>query len=182
MSSNRPSTCGRMTSRSYDARERRDEDFRARRHAQVIRPERHEPLDEGAIAGDARFKCRSRFACRELYQVATSFAAFLFVSLTRQAKAANGVADCARWRDVAGVQRRRAAIELCFQPASGIRDSLSLASAGAQSESIECAKCDVHTAAASRSGNANPGAHGNAGIWTLRRAWPPRPLPAAQFR
>jgi len=43
--------------------ERRDENLRAGRDAQVIRPEGHESLDKGAIAGDARLECSSRFAC-----------------------------------------------------------------------------------------------------------------------
>src|SRR6185503_5328682 len=134
---------------------RRDEDLRARRDAQVIRPEGDEALDEGAIARDARLERRARLACRELDEMTTGFTSLLCVSLARHSQATDGVTDDTGRRDVTRMQRRRAAVELRFQPASGIGDSLTLTPPGAKSESIECAKCDVHTVAASRSGNAN---------------------------
>jgi hypothetical protein len=70
----------------------------------MIRPERHESLDERTVAGNA---CLERIACftrRELDQAAAGFAAFLFVSLTGHAKAANGVAYCRGRRDIARTQ------------------------------------------------------------------------------
>ena len=54
MSSKRPSTCGRIDVALVAAGERRDQDLCARRDAEMIRPERDEPLDERPVAGDAR--------------------------------------------------------------------------------------------------------------------------------
>ena len=51
------------------ARQRRDQDFRGRRDTQVIRPERHQPLDERPIRRDSHRQRRDAFLGGNLRQL-----------------------------------------------------------------------------------------------------------------
>ena len=61
MSSNRPSTCGRIASRSAAGRDRHHE----ARDAEMIRPEPHQPLDEADLGRLRRHEPRARLAADE---------------------------------------------------------------------------------------------------------------------
>ena len=77
------------------AGERRHEDLRADRHAQVIRPERDEPLDERTRAGDALGERGTAFGGGNRDEAAARLLAGL-VALPRGAERADGLFDRVR--------------------------------------------------------------------------------------
>ena len=136
------------------AGQRRDEHLGGRGHAQVIRPEGDEPLDERSLAHDARGQRGEALLCRDLDQPAPSLLtllrplglrrplrllALLSIRPSGHAERANRVPDGGR-----GARHWRAAVELRPQPRARIAQPPSLAHARAEPESVQGAKGGVH--------------------------------------
>ena len=130
------------------AGERRDENLGADGDAEMIRPERDEPLDERPIGGDALGQRGTALGGRNADERAARLLAGLpplpVVGLSNRAKRANGIGNCVRRAFGRRAQDRRAALQLPAQPAARIADPLALAGACAEPEPIEGAKRGIH--------------------------------------
>ena len=127
------------------AGQRRDEHLRAHRHAQVVGPERHQPLDERPIAGDARAEGLPQFHGGDFLEVPARLPAGDLVALPQLAQAPHGVADGVGSAPVGGVMPRRFAAQLRAQPATRIRQAARLPDASPKSETVQRSKCGIHT-------------------------------------
>src|SRR5688572_3508090 len=126
------------------AGERRDENLGAHRHAEVIRPERDEALDERTFGRDALDEGGAAFCCGDRYQPPACFlpgrATLLIVALGGGTERANGIGN-RFWRCLGGhPQERRVTLELGAQPASRIANSPAFAGPRAEAETVEGTK------------------------------------------
>src|SRR5688572_18595748 len=119
------------------AGERCDDDLRAGRDAEVVGPERDEPLDERPLAGDPCGECGMHLRLAHLDDPPPRLTALLVVALAGHSYAAKRLTDRGRVHSGRGGERRRAAVELGPQPSSSIADCLPFAATGAEPESIE---------------------------------------------
>ena len=120
MSSKRPSTCGANHVALVAAGERRDENLRSRRDAQMIGPERDEPLDERPIAGHPRGQRGMDFGVGHLDHASPRLAALLLVALAGHPHAAKGLADRRR-RHTAAAGRATGRRHRAGRAASSVR-------------------------------------------------------------
>src|SRR5688500_3222073 len=130
------------------AGERRDENLRAHRHTEVVRPERDEALDERTFGRHAFDEGGSAFCRGDCHQAPACFlpgrAALLIVALGCVTERANGVAN-RFWRSFGGyLQERRVTLELGVQPAARIARSSAVAGPRAEAEAVEGTKRGIH--------------------------------------
>ena len=135
------------------ARERCDENFCTDRHAQMIRPERNQSLDERTIARHACCQCSAAFRGGDVDERATRhlarLAPLLLIACQRarlpnHAERADGM--CNRRRRGLGrrVQERCVSLELSAEPLARIGHAPPFTGAGAETESIQRAKSCIH--------------------------------------
>jgi hypothetical protein len=154
----------------------RDQNLATCRNTQVIGPERHEAFDERTIAGHAGAERGSCFAGGKFNETTARLASFLFVALSLHAQRADGVADRGGRGALGRASDWRAGIELCLQPAAGVRCPLTLSLAGAEAESIERTKRDVHRTAPSADPMLTPALADRRWRLNLRRSQRPEAL------
>src|SRR5262245_28872916 len=92
------------------------------RDAQMIRPERDQPLDERPFGRHALLERGVHFKVAQLDETLPRDAPVLIIAWPGHAQVAKRVANLARRRSLRGAQRGWTAIELRLQPAACVRD------------------------------------------------------------
>ena len=125
--------------------ERRHERLRGHRNAQMIRPEGHQALNEGAVAREASAERRPTLGHGDFHHAPLGLSSFLFAGLPlHEHESPDGVRHRG-WRGTWwGAQLRLTALKLRTQPPAGVGHTAALANACAETESIERPKLQVH--------------------------------------
>ena len=115
------------------------------RHAEMIRPERHQPLEEWIFGGDANRDGRAALGQRDADQPAARFAAIVGAVLAGRAKAPDRFPDPfrggVRWRD----DGCGPPLELSPQPFPWVGELAAFADPRAQPEPVQRPQCRIHT-------------------------------------
>jgi hypothetical protein len=126
------------------ASKRRHQQLRSCGHAQVIRPEGHQPLEERSIGGDPGGEGGAAVRIRDGNQPAPRLSALLRTVLVGGAEVPHRLANRSGRRVRRCSKERRAAIELSPEPAPRVGETAAFTGPRPEPESIQRPKCEVH--------------------------------------